>query len=304
MHYRQLGKTGLKVSEISMGCNRLGEPKMPDKHWVDLVRKAIELGVTLFDTAEAYLWGRSEELLGQATEGNRDILIASKVCRVRETGEPDFSCARIIERFEGSLRLLRRDYIDIFQLHSPRLEQLKRYDWAEAMTKLKREGKIRLVGVSINDAPSGQWLIEQELVDVLQVPYNMLRFEVGQGVFPLAERHGVGILVKMPMAQGILTGKFRPGQEVAAGHRALLAGKPMPKLIERAELFRPLAEGREITLGQMALRYTISPSAVSAAIPGARTPEQLAQNVAASNGTGLSPEDLKRIASIQREWSQ
>ena len=164
MHYRQLGKTGLKVSEISMGCNRLGEPKMPDKHWVDLVRKAIELGVTLFDTAEAYLWGRSEELLGQATEGNRDILIASKVCRVRETGEPDFSCARIIERFEGSLRLLRRDYIDIFQLHSPRLEQLKRYDWAEAMTKLKQEGKIRLVGVSINDAPSGQWLIEQELV--------------------------------------------------------------------------------------------------------------------------------------------
>jgi len=157
--------------------------------------------------------------------------------------------------------------------------------------------------VSIEDAPSGQWLIQQGLVDVLQVPYNMLRFEVGQGVLPLAERHGVGILVKMPMAQGILTGKFRPGQEVAAGHRVLLAGKRMPKLIERAELFRPLAEGREITLGQMALRYTISPSAVSAAIPGARTREQLAQNVAASNGAGLSPEDLKRIASIQREWN-
>ena len=304
MHYRPLGTTGLMVSEIGMGCNRLGEPNMPDKHWVDLVRKAIELGVTLFDTSESYLWGRSEELLGKATEGVRDVLIATKVSRVRETGERDFSPARIIERFEVSLRRLRRDCIDIYQLHSPDLEQLKQYDWPEAMTKLKQEGKIRLAGVSINDAPSGQWLIEQELVDVLQVPYNMLWFEVGQGVFPLAERHGVGILVRVPMAQGILTGKFRPGQEVAPGHRALLARQRMPEFIERAEVFKPLAEGREITLGQMALRYTISPSAVSAAIPGARTPEQLAQNVAASNRTGLSPEDLKRIASIQREWNQ
>ena len=105
----------------------------------------------------------------------------------------------------------------------------------------------------------------------------MPKLDVEQAVFPLAERHGVGILVRVPMAQGILTGKLRPGQKVPADRRALLAGKRMPGLIERAELFKPLAEGREITLGQMTLRYAMRPSAVSVAIPGERTPEQLAR---------------------------
>ena len=147
MYYRTLGRTGIKVSEISTGCNRLGQEIMPDEHWVALVHKAVALGVNLFD----------------------------------------FSSARIIERVEGSLRRLRRDRIDVLQLHSPSLDDLKRYDWPEAMTKLKEQGKIRFAGVSINGAASGRWLIEQGLVEVLQVAYNMLVPEVDDEVFPLAE---------------------------------------------------------------------------------------------------------------------
>jgi len=298
MHYRPLGKTGFKVSEIGMGCNRLGEPNMPDEHWVGLVQQAIELGVNLFDTSESYGWGRSEEMLGRAIGNRADVLIATKVSRIRETNQHDFSAKRIIAQAEGSLRRLRRDCIDIYQLHSPSLEEMKRFDWLDGMARLKQEGKIRLVGVSINDAASGQWLIEQGLADVLQVAYNMLEPRVGEAVFPVAERHGVGIMVRMPMAQGILTGKFRPGEAVPEGHRAHLAGKHMAELIQRAEAFKPLAQEWGISLGQIALRYAISAPGVSAAIPGARSVEQLAMNVEASNGVGLSPAELQRIASI------
>ncbi len=298
-HYRPLGNTGVHVSEIALGCNRLGEPAMPDSHWVALVQQAVAMGVTLFDSSESYGWGRSEEMLGQAL-GNRDgVLVATKVSRVRESNAKDFSAARIMQQAEDSLRRLQRERIDIYQLHSPSLADLQRFDWPEAMTRLRDQGKIRFIGVSVNDAASGQWLIEQGLAQVLQVAYNLLEPEVGNTLFPLAEAAGVGILVRVPMAQGILTGKFQPGQPVAEGHRAHLAGAKMERLIADAEQYRALAAQTDLPLGHFALRYAISHPAVSAVIPGARTVEQLEQNVAASNGVGLSAAELAAVAAIQ-----
>ncbi len=302
MRYRELGVTGARVSEIGMGCNRLSEAGMPAAHWVALVQHAISLGITLFDTAEAYNWGGSEEILGEAIGNRDDVLVADKVCRVRETGEKDWSPDRILQRLDESLRRLRRDRIDIYQLHSPSLEEMQRYDWPLAMARAKEAGKIRFSGVSINDAASGRWLIAQRLVDVMQVPFNMLEPAVGRDVFPLAADAGVGILVRVPMAQGILTGKFHPDRNVPEGHRAHQAGARMPRLIERAEAFRPLAEEGDLPMGRLALRYCLSQPGVSAAIPGARTVEQLEGNVAASNGHGLSDDLLERIAAVQASW--
>lgn len=301
MHYRPLGKTGVEVSEIGMGCNRLGEQQEPDSHWVQLVQYAVEMGVTIFDTAEAYGWGRSEEILGQAIGNRDDVLIASKVSREKETSEKSFSAARVLEHVEGSLRRLRRDCIDIYQLHSPSLETMQRDDWAQAMQKLKEQGKIRFAGVSINDTASGRWLIENKLAEVLQVDYSLLSPEIGAEIFPLAEEHGVGILVRMPMARGVLTGKFSSKSDTE-GHRAKLLGDKLDDMIERAQPFLRMAEEQSETSGQFALRYAISPSAVSAAIPGARTLEQLKQNVAASNGTGLSAPILAHIQTVQTNW--
>lgn len=299
LHYRPLGSTGVQVSEIAMGCNRLGEPAMPDSHWVNLVQRAADLGVTLFDTSESYGWGRSEEILGQALGNRDDVLVATKVSRIRESNAKDFSAARIMQQVEGSLRRLHRDRIDIYQLHSPSLADLQRFDWPEAMTRLRDQGKICFIGVSINDADSGHWLIEQGLVQVFQVAYNMLEPSVGEAIFSQAQATGVGLLVRVPMAQGILTGKFRPGEPVAEGHRAHLAGAKMDRLIAATEEYRSLAEQASLPLGHLALRYAISPQAVSAVIPGARNVEQLEQNLAASNGVGLSPAELEAIAAIQ-----
>ncbi|MEZ4673123.1 MAG: aldo/keto reductase [Caldilineaceae bacterium] len=300
MHYRPLGNTGISVSEIGMGCNRLGESAMPDAHWIALVHAAIDLGVTLFDSSESYGWGRSEEILGQAVGNRDDVLVATKVSRIQATNEKDFSARRIIEQVEGSLRRLRRDCIDIFQLHSPSLEDMQRFDWPEAMTKLRDAGKIRLSGVSINNAASGQWLLDQGLAQVFQVSYNLLAPETGQAVFAAAAEKGVGIMVRVPMAQGILTGKFQPGQPVAEGHRAHMAGQQMERLIAEAAEFQLVAQGAALPMSQFALRYAISPTAVSAVIPGARNVEQLTNNVAASNGRGLDATELAAVAAIQQ----
>jgi myo-inositol catabolism protein IolS len=163
------------------------------------------------------------------------------------------------------------------------------------------QGKIRFAGVSINDAASGRWLIENGLVDELQVAFNIIEHEVGDEVFPLAAEHGVGILVRMPMARGILTGKFAPGQAVD-DYRASLNRDRVPAMIEKAEAIRELAQCAGLTMGQFALRHSITPVGVSAAIPGARSIEQLEQNVAASNGIGLSDAQMAEIAEIQKAW--
>ncbi len=303
MYYRELGDTGVLVSEVGMGCNRLGESYAPEEHWVNLVRRAVDLGVNVFDTSESYGWGRSEEMLGKALEGREDVLIATKMCRVREIGEHDFSSQRMMARVEGSLRRLRRDVIDIYQLHSPTREAMERYDWAEGMAMLKRQGKIRFAAVAVRSEADAIWLMENDLVDVLQITYNVFHIEPETGLFDLAKEKGVGVLCRMPLARGVLTGKFEPDQEVEDGHRALLDGDRMWDNIRRAEDLRSIAEGFPGGMTRMALQFSLTPEAVSAIIPGARTVSQLEENVAASNGRGLAHDVRGAIVDVRRGWS-
>lgn len=307
MIYRSLGKTGVLVSEIGMGCNRLGEAGPPDQHWIDLVRRAVELGVNLFDTSESYSWGRSEEMLGRAVGDRDDVLLATKISRMREGGK-DFSATRVIERAEVSLRNLRRSYIDIYQLHSPSRADLEQYDWAEGLAQLKRQGKIRSGAVALSTHDDGRWLIEQglagagKLVEVFQCTYNLFEPEAREVLFPLAKAHGVGLLCRMPLARGILTGKFHADQGVAEGHRARLDGQHAER-IRQAEDLRLLGAVYEGGMTRLALHYCLAPDAVSALIPGARTVEQLEANVLASGGPGLSDELSRELVRIQAAWN-
>lgn len=302
MHYRELGKTGLKVSEVGMGCNRLGQDYAADEHWIALVQLAADLGVTIFDTAEAYGWGRSEEMLGRALGNRDDVLIATKMCRVRETNEQDYSAARMVETVEGSLRRLRRDVIDIYQLHSPRRENMERFDWAEGMTKLKAQDKIRVAAVAVNSAADGIWLMERDLVEALQITYNIFDTEVEAQLFAMAEEKGVGLLCRMPLARGVLTGKFSPGQDVSKDHRATLDGDRMWKNVQKAEALRPIADEYEGGMTRMAHHFSLSTNAISAIIPGARTFAQLEENVAASNGMGLPVAIREKIDAVRKTW--
>jgi len=298
MYYRPLGKTSALVSEVGMGCNRLGQEYAEDRHWVRLVQQAVELGVTVFDSSESYGWGRSEEMLGQALGNRDDVLVATKVSRAHETNEKDFSSRRVIEAAEASLRRLQRDRIDIYQLHSPSRADLQRYDWAEGMRRLKEQGKIRFSGVAVNGAADGVWLIEHMPVDMLQITYNIFATEAEEALFHLALAHGMGLLCRMPLARGVLTGKFRPGEAVEAGHRALLDGDRMAENIRKAEMLRPIAEAYEGGMTRMAHHFCLAPRAMSAIIPGARTIEQLEENVSASNSYGLPAETRAAIDAL------
>ncbi len=302
MNYRKLGNTGLVVSEISMGCNRLGEPEQSADHWTSLVRKAVDLGVNLFDTSESYGWGASEEMLGRGLEGLADVYVATKISRVRETNANDFSAARIVAQAEASLKRLRRDTIDIYQLHSPRREEMERFDWVEGLEKLLRDGKIRFPAVACNSAADGVWLIRKGYVRALQITYNIFETDAESELFALALEKGVGLMGRLPLAQGILTGKFQAGKEVPKGHRAHLAGNKMAKLIEMAEQLKPLGAGYPGGMARMAHHFAITPRAMSATIPGARTLEQVADNVAASNGVGLEPVLRQKIDAIRAGW--
>lgn len=308
MHYRNLGQTGLAVSEVGMGCNRLGEDSQPDQHWIRLVQRAVELGVNIFDTAYNYQWGGSEEILGRALGNRDDVYIATKMSHVQETGKREFSAQRMMKVAEESLRRLQRDYIDIYQLHSPSRQDLERFDWAEGIARLKEQGKIRLRGVALTVAAGadedGIWLIEQGLVDVLQITYNIFNIEAEDKLFDVAKKHGIGLLVRMPLAQGILTGKLNPGQELSEDQRAHVAGVRRDKRIELAVDLRPLDAQYEGGLTRLAHHFALTPRAVSAIIPGARNIEQLESNVAASNEVGLPPEFRQKIAQIRRQWEQ
>ncbi len=304
MHYRQLGNTGLSVSEIAMGCNRLGEPDQSAEHWTSLVRKAVDLGVNLFDTSESYGWGASEDMLGRGLEGLKGVAVATKISRIKEDNSKDFSAARVIKQCEGSLKRLRREAIDIYQLHSPSREDMERFDWVEGLEKLRKDGKIRFPAVAVNSAADGVWLIRKGYVRVLQITYNIFQTDADAELFALALEKGVGIMGRMPLAQGILTGKFKAGQEVPKGHRAHLAGDKMMRQIELAEQLRPLGAAYPGGMGRMAHHFALTPRGMSATIPGARTIEQLTDNVAASNGVGLEPVIRAKIDAIRSPWGK
>src|SRR5688572_612463 len=224
MQYRELGKTGIKVSEIGFGAwaiggsaeaggAPLGWGRANDDESLAAIRRARDLGVNFFDTADSYGFGRSESLLGIVLSRKRqDVVIATKVGVVRKsTGElqKDFSKQHIFLAVDGSLKRLRSDYIDLYQLHNPTIADLNREEIQEAMDRLQDAGKIRFWGVSITTPEEGIEIIKRDWGYALQVLYNVINQAPARELFPLAKQKGYGIIARVPLASGLLTGKYR-----------------------------------------------------------------------------------------------
>lgn len=302
MHYRPLGTTGVHISEVGLGCNRLGEEGYPDQHWVALIQRAADLGVTVFDTSERYAGSRSESMLGLALGNRDDIYIATKASPDRGGDGPVYTVQSLQAKAEASLRRLQREVIDIYQLHSPRRQEMEQSDWLEGMARLREQGKIRLRAVAVNSVADGLWLIEQGAVEVLQITYNIFETEPEAALFAAAEAHGVGLLCRMPLARGVLTGKFAPTAAIPKGNRAAMDGEKALARLAQVEELRPLADDYPGGLTRLAHHFSLTPTAVSAIIPGARTVAQLEENVAASNGVGLPAAVRAEINQMQQKW--
>ncbi len=318
MNYRTLGRTGLRVSEVGFGAWAIGGPsklgpveigwgEVDDAASIRAIQAARDAGVTFFDTSDAYGAGRSEVLIGKALRSNRDqVVIATKVGnRTSPEGKwvKDFSKPWILEAIEGSLRRLGMDYVDLYQLHSP--TDLAGYgdDAFEALEMLKAQGKIRFSGVSVGPAAHGPWVIQHTPADTIQVVYNMLEREPEKELLPLAQQRGIGIIARVPLASGFLTGKFKADVAFPANdHRAgTYTAEKVRRMVAQVAQLSFLTVGKRRTLAQAALQYCLAHPAVSTVIPGAKTPEQARDNSAASDGVLLTAEEVARARAVLAE---
>ncbi len=314
MEYRNLGRSGLQVSVVGLGCNNFGR-RCDVEQTAAVVNKALELGVTLFDTADIYgPRGLSEEYLGKALEGHRrDVVVATKFVGPMGEGPLWGGASRryIFEAVESSLRRLGTDYIDLYQIHFPDartpIEETLR-----ALDDVVRQGKVRYAGCS-NFAGwqvvEAQWTARTQHFAPLvsaQNQYNLLDRRIERELVPAAKAYGLGILPYFPLASGFLTGKYHAGEPRPEGTRLAGAG-PAAGRIMTAENFATLsklstfAESRGRSMVELAVGWLASQPHVGSVIAGATKPEQVEENVAAGEWR-LTAEELAEVdAATRRE---
>lgn len=312
LRMRLLGRTGLKISEIGFGAwaigggfniagRGVGFGSTDDAISLAALQRAFELGVNFVDTADAYGRGHSETLLGKAIKVSpRRVHIATKVGNVRRDPQPttqDFSAPYIRACCDGSLERLGVTMIDLYQLHNPPCEVIAGNEIWDTLRELKDKSKIAHYGISIGKPEEGILAIEKGDVETIQVVYNLLERDAAKELFDLAIKKSVGIIARVPLASGLLTGKYKPGHVFAENdHRkdAYPLGK-LEEALARVEKLRFLAEGTGRTLAQAALKFCLAHPAVSVVIPGIKTPEQAEENIKALNVPDLTADELKRI---------
>jgi len=311
MKYRPLGNTGLQVSEISFGTWAIGGSwgRTDDAESLRALEEAIDAGVNFFDTADVYGDGHSERLLAKATRGKEDrIHIATKFCRRGDIHDPaNYSEAQVRAYCEDSLRNLQRETIDLYQVHCPATKILEDGQVLEVLDKLKAEGKIRAYGVSVESVEEGLICLRYPGVQALQVIFNLFRQKPLEQLFPEAHARGVGILVRLPLASGLLTGKFtkeskfepddhrnfnRNGESFNVGET--FAGLPFELGVELADELRWIAEGRG-TMARAAQRWILESPEVSCIIPGFKNTAQVRENLLTLETPGFSEEERQRL---------
>ncbi|MFZ2492727.1 MAG: aldo/keto reductase [Thermoanaerobaculia bacterium] len=319
MLYRDLGKTGIKVSEVGFGAWAIGGSsevagvpfgwgRTNDDESLAAIRRARDLGVTFFDTADSYGFGRSESLLGIVLSRRRqDVVIATKVGVTRDDSgrlQKDFSRKHVFHAVDGSLKRLRTDYIDLYQLHNPSLAELQRDDIQEAMDRLQEVGKIRYWGVSVTTPDEGVEIIRRGWGYALQVLFNVLNQAPATELFPLAAEKGYGIIARVPLASGLLTGKFRNDSTFSTDdvRQNFLTPKRLQEVMPRLDEVKSIVGGSTRSLSEAALRFVLAHDAVSTTIPGARSVRQTEANVAATEAK-LPAEVVTKLRSRLGEYN-
>ncbi|HEX6500539.1 MAG TPA: aldo/keto reductase family protein [Micromonosporaceae bacterium] len=313
MEFRHLGRSGMLVSEISYGNWITHGSQVEEEAATACVHAALDLGITTFDTADVYAGTRAEQVLGRALKGQRreGLEIFTKVYWPTGPGRNDRGLSRkhIMESINGSLRRLQTDYVDLYQAH--------RYDYStpleetmQAFADVVRAGKALYIGVSewkASEIRAAHEFAKQLGIQLIsnQPQYSMLWRVIEAEVVPTCEELGIGQIVWSPIAQGVLTGKYLPGQPPPAGSRATdeKSGATFIKrlldddVLTRVQQLKPLAEQAGLTMAQLAVAWVLHNPNVSSAIVGATKPEQLKDNVKAS-GVKLDAELLKKIDEV------
>jgi aryl-alcohol dehydrogenase-like predicted oxidoreductase len=314
MKYRELGRTGWQVSEVSFGAWAIGGSwgAVDDQESVAALHKALDLGVNFIDTADVYGDGHSERLIaGVLKERGEEVIVATKVGRRLAPHTADgYNAANLTRFVERSLRNLDTDCLDLVQLHCPPTEVYYRPEVFGALDDLVRAGKVHYYGVSVEKVEEALKAIEYPNVQTVQIIFNMFRHRPAELFFAQAGRRKVGILARVPLASGLLSGKMTPQSAFAADdHRAFnrygesfdmgetFSGVDFRTGLEAVEELRPLLPPGA-TMAQFALRWILMFEAVSCVIPGAKRPAQAEDNIRASELPPLSEETMAQVRAI------
>jgi len=314
MKYRTLGKTKLKISEMGHGTWAMGFMWGPrdDGQALAALKKGLERGINFIDTAYLYGDGHSEKLIGQVLkETGAKATVASKCPpnikswppKPGTTAQEAFSGDYLTRMTELSLKNLGTEVLDLQQLHVWRPEWLDQGDWLEAVDRLKSQGKIHYFGVSLNDhdPDSGLELVKSGLVDTIQVIFNLFDQNPRKKLFPLCEENNVGVIVRVPLDEGGLSGKLTPGTEFIKGDwraKYYFKGDRLRETWERAQKFSFLVQGEIKSLAQAALKFCLSEPAVSTVLAGMRRIEHVEENIRVSELPEFSPEALQRAHNL------
>lgn len=310
MEYRHLGRSGMLVSEIAYGNWVTHGSQIDEEQATNCVNTALDLGITTFDTADVYAKTRAEEVLGRALRGKprESLEILTKVFWPTGPGRNNRGLSRkhLMQSIDGSLRRLETDYVDVYQAH--RFDYFTPLDETmQAFADIVHGGKALYIGVSewrATEIQAAYELAKELKIQLIsnQPQYSMLWRVIEEEIIPTCEALGIGQIVWSPVAQGVLTGKYLPGQPHPAGSRAM-DEKSGAAFIERflddetltaVQLLRPIAEQAGLTMAQMAIAWVLQNPDVSVAIVGASRPEQLEENVKAS-GVKLDADTMQAI---------
>lgn len=310
---RDLGHTGLRVSEIGFGTWGLGGNaygRTDDAESIAVLRAAFDQGVTFYDTSDLYGDGHSERLLGQALGLVRDqVVIATKVGLLPHSSFEmpcDFSDAHILRGLDASLQRLGTDRVDLYLLHSPTLEMMERPGLWALLERLQREGRIGAFGLSARSPADALQALKRHPVQALQVNFNLIdQRALDTGLFDLAQQQGVGIIARTPLCFGYLTGKLSGHEALQKGldHRANWPAAQLARWAQSPDLFSFLNDGQQRTPAQLALRYCLDHAAVATTIPGMLHERELRENLAACALPRLSDAEMGRIQDVYRSHS-
>jgi aryl-alcohol dehydrogenase-like predicted oxidoreductase len=314
MNYRELGRTGWKVSEISFGAWAIGGTwgNVDDQESLAALHRALDGGVNFFDTADVYGDGHSERLLARLRKERKEkFYIATKAGRRLDPHTADgYNRQNLTAFIERSLKNLEMDAIDLLQLHCPPMEVFYRPEVFGILDDLMKAGKLRHYGVSVEKVEEALKAIEFPGVQTIQIIFNIFRQRPSELFFPEAQRRRVGILARVPLASGMLSGKLTRSSTFAKDdHRNFnrhgeafdrgetFSGVDFETGLRTVEQLRPLVP-QGATPAQLALRWILEFPAVTCAIPGAKRPAQVAENIAASDLPPLSADAMKKIRAI------
>jgi aryl-alcohol dehydrogenase-like predicted oxidoreductase len=320
MNYRKFGNTDLMVSEIGFGAWAIGGNAMVgnipigwgktnDEDSIAALNAAPDAGINFFDTADFYGLGHSEELIGKLFGSNKEIIIATKVGHrnIDEKIVFDYTADYIRSACEKSLKRLKRNVIDYYQLHTARMDHLQKGECIQAMEELKKRGKIRYWGLSLNTfypQPEAEYLIQHRMGDGFQLVFNLIN-QRATDVLKLASKAGYGVIARMPLQFGLLTGKIKSDAKFETGdHRSF---RLIPSIIENATKILhkkawTIAEQNHISKTSLALSYILSHPEISTVIPGIRTAEQVKLNTA--DIIKLNDEDVTKLDNLKTDFAE